>query len=196
MHVDGSESSLHEMTDRNNAAPAGNSSSSSAAAAGAKPSLRFPPRIQSNSMSSVPLTPASVPGPCPMSGSSSSCGGVQQQDASAFERQFLRTLNKVHQTIEKNEFRLAEQDRRDAVKHDWQQVALVVDRLLLLIFIVATLGITAAILFHAPHSREFLFGGLFAAHGSSGDGPGNASSSSSSSAAVESTDFPSMAASE
>lgn len=170
MHVDNSESSLHEMTDRNNTVPADNPSSSATAAAGAKPPLRFPPRIQSNSMSSVPVTPASFSGPCQTSGPSSQ----QQQDTSAFERQFLRTLSKVHQTIEKNEFRLAEQDRREAIKHDWQQVALVVDRLLLLIFTVATLGITMSILFHPPHSREFLFGAFFSLD-SPGPHPDNAS---------------------
>ena len=45
-----------------------------------------------------------------------------------FERQFLRVLNKVYQTIERNDARLAEQDRRDAIKLEWQQVALVIDR--------------------------------------------------------------------
>jgi len=45
-----------------------------------------------------------------------------------FERQFLRVLNKVYQTIERNEVRLAEQDRKDAIKLEWQQVALVIDR--------------------------------------------------------------------
>ena len=53
----------------------------------------------------------------------------------AFEKQFVRVLHKVYQTIEKNEIRLAEQDRRDHIKLEWQQVALVVDRLLLWIFI-------------------------------------------------------------
>lgn len=45
-----------------------------------------------------------------------------------FEKHFIRVLNKVYQTIEKNEIRLAEQDRRDTIKLEWQQVALVVDR--------------------------------------------------------------------
>lgn len=45
-----------------------------------------------------------------------------------FERQFLRVLNKVYHTIERNDVRLAEQDRRDAIKLEWQQVALVIDR--------------------------------------------------------------------
>ena len=74
------------------------------------------------------------------------------------ERQFLQTLTKVQQTMEKNEFRLAEQDRRDVIKSEWQQVALVVDRVLLLAFMVTTLSITMAILLHAPHSKEFILG--------------------------------------
>ena len=40
----------------------------------------------------------------------------------SFERQFLRVLHKVYQTIEKNEIRLADQDRRDQIKLEWQQV--------------------------------------------------------------------------
>lgn len=35
---------------------------------------------------------------------------------------------------------------------------MVVDRVLLLVFTTITLGITAAILLHAPLSRDFLFG--------------------------------------
>ena len=38
---------------------------------------------------------------------------------------------------------------------------MVVDRVLLFIFTTTTLGITAAILLHAPLSRDFLFGSDF-----------------------------------
>jgi len=41
------------------------------------------------------------------------------------------------------------------------QVAMVVDRVLLLVFTTTTLAITAAILLHAPLSRDFLFGSDF-----------------------------------
>lgn len=34
----------------------------------------------------------------------------------------MRVLNKVYQTIEKNEMRLAEQDRKEATRVEWQQV--------------------------------------------------------------------------
>lgn len=58
-----------------------------------------------------------------MSGSSASIEAIEN-----FERQFLRVLNKVYQHIERNEVRLADQDQRDVIKIEWQQVALVIDR--------------------------------------------------------------------
>ncbi|XP_071533387.1 neuronal acetylcholine receptor subunit alpha-10-like [Panulirus ornatus] len=72
-----------------------------------------------------------------------------------FERHFIRVLNKVYQTIEKNEIRLAEQDRRDTIKLEWQQVALVVDRFLLWIFIIATISTTFGIMYMSPHTKLF-----------------------------------------
>lgn len=73
----------------------------------------------------------------------------------SFERQFLRVLNKVYQHIERSEARLADQDRKDAIKLEWQQVALVIDRFLLWIFIIATVAATFGILYMSPHSRLF-----------------------------------------
>ena len=73
----------------------------------------------------------------------------------AFEKQFVRVLHKVYQTIERNEIRLAKQDRRDHIKLEWQQVALVVDRMLLWIFIITTISVTLGIMLHAPHSISF-----------------------------------------
>ena len=75
-----------------------------------------------------------------------------------FERQFSRFLAKVQLTIERNEMRLAEQDRKDIIRLEWQQVALVVDRLLLLLFIILTVGVTLGIILESPHSANFLFG--------------------------------------
>ncbi|XP_069952643.1 neuronal acetylcholine receptor subunit alpha-10-like [Cherax quadricarinatus] len=93
-------------------------------------------------------------------------GGVHGQHATTcpaaahpcldtFERHFIRVLNKVYQTIEKNEIRLAEQDRRDTIKLEWQQVALVVDRFLLWIFIIATISSTFGIMYMSPHTKLF-----------------------------------------
>ncbi len=89
-------------------------------------------------------------------GGSLSPGSSSSSDG--FERQFLRVLQKVYQTIEKNEIRLGEQDRRDVIRLEWHQLALIIDRLLLLVFIVTTLAITCGILLHAPHSRSWIFG--------------------------------------
>ncbi|XP_067139227.1 neuronal acetylcholine receptor subunit alpha-10-like [Centruroides vittatus] len=73
----------------------------------------------------------------------------------SFEKHFLKVLNKVYQTIEKNEVRLAEQERRDTIKLEWQQVALVIDRFLLLIFVISTLATSFGILCMSPHARLY-----------------------------------------
>ena len=62
------------------------------------------------------------------------------------EKQFTMVLQKVYQTIEHNESRLAEQERKDKLKQEWQQLALVVDRLLLLCFGIVTLTTTLSLL--------------------------------------------------
>ncbi|XP_043197753.1 neuronal acetylcholine receptor subunit alpha-10-like [Amphibalanus amphitrite] len=72
-----------------------------------------------------------------------------------FEHQFMRVLNKVYHTIERNDQRLAEQDRRDAIKLEWQQMALVLDRFLLWVFITSTVGATFGILYMSPHTKLF-----------------------------------------
>jgi len=89
-----------------------------------------------------------------LAGTSGGDGGVSDH----FERQFLRVLNRINQTIEMNEIRLAEEDRRTAIKYEWQQVALVVDRMLLFVFMVTTLGVTYGIMFQAPNSSRFILG--------------------------------------
>ncbi|KAK2167531.1 hypothetical protein NP493_1271g01026 [Ridgeia piscesae] len=89
-----------------------------------------------------------------LAGTSSGDGAVSDN----FERQFLRVLNRINQTIEMNEIRLAEEDRRNAIKYEWQQVALVVDRMLLFVFMVTTLGVTYGIMFQAPNSSRFILG--------------------------------------
>ncbi|KAA0194923.1 hypothetical protein HAZT_HAZT005347 [Hyalella azteca] len=68
-----------------------------------------------------------------------------------FEQQFLRVLRKVQQTIDKNETRLSDQDRREAIKDEWQRVSMVLDRALLLCFVLATSVATSCILLSSPH---------------------------------------------
>ncbi|GAV02417.1 hypothetical protein RvY_12987 [Ramazzottius varieornatus] len=70
-----------------------------------------------------------------------------------FERQFLRVLNKVYQSIERNEMRLSQQDVKDSLCLEWQELALVLDRFLLLLFLAATFFFTFYIFFTAPHAR-------------------------------------------
>ena len=85
-----------------------------------------------------------------------SSGGVAGENA--FEKQFMKTLQKVYQTIERNEMRLAEQDRRDVIKNDWQQVGLVVDRCLLGLFVIITLTITISLMTSPPQGWVFFMG--------------------------------------
>lgn len=80
---------------------------------------------------------------------------VRQQPMDLFERQFIKVLNKVYQTIEKNEIRLAEQDRRDTVRLEWQQVALVVDRILLWLFILVTTIVSLVIIYSSPYTSFY-----------------------------------------
>lgn len=66
-----------------------------------------------------------------------------------FEHFFIHVLNKLNNTIELNEKRLAEQDERERIKLEWQHVARVVDRILLTVFMIVTLTITCAIMFQS-----------------------------------------------
>lgn len=76
----------------------------------------------------------------------------------SFDRTFLRTLEKVYQTIERNEVRQAEQEEKEDIRVEWQHVAMVIDRVLLIIFIGLTVGITLGIVFRAPHALNFFLG--------------------------------------
>lgn len=40
----------------------------------------------------------------------------------SFEAQFLRVLHRVNCTIERNEIRLADQERRECTEIEWKQV--------------------------------------------------------------------------
>ncbi|GMT18412.1 hypothetical protein PFISCL1PPCAC_9709, partial [Pristionchus fissidentatus] len=64
-----------------------------------------------------------------------------------FETEFLKVMKNVHATIERNEMRQVERDRRDATKLEWEQVAMVLDRFLLVVFVVATTTVTFVILY-------------------------------------------------
>ena len=65
----------------------------------------------------------------------------------SFEQQFMKILQKVNETIEANERRLAEQDERENIKLEWQHVARIIDRILLTLFVIVTLTTTCAVMF-------------------------------------------------
>jgi hypothetical protein len=76
------------------------------------------------------------------------------ETVSSLEINFSKVLNKVCNTIDTSESRQREQDARDFVRHEWQQLALVVDRLLLTVFVLVTLIMTCAIMIQGPLSQE------------------------------------------
>ncbi|NP_001355513.1 AcetylCholine Receptor [Caenorhabditis elegans] len=70
----------------------------------------------------------------------------QQPMVDEFEKEFLRVMSMVHGIIERNEMRVAEKDKRDAIALEWQQVAMVLDRFLLVVFLIGTSMSTFVIL--------------------------------------------------
>jgi len=58
------------------------------------------------------------------------------------EQQFHRTLLRVERMMRSNDTRAAERDRQTTLRAEWQLVATVVDRILLVIFVVTTVGVT------------------------------------------------------
>lgn len=67
------------------------------------------------------------------------------------EAQFVRVLVRVNATIERNEARLAEQERRETAELEWKQVALVLDRFLLWLFMATTAIASTVILCGSPY---------------------------------------------
>ena len=63
-----------------------------------------------------------------------------------FEKNFSTVLKTMGDSIKRNEERVAYSEQRDSIKREWQQVALVVDRLLLFIFVLLTIGVTLGLL--------------------------------------------------
>ncbi|VDL80635.1 unnamed protein product [Nippostrongylus brasiliensis] len=93
-------------------------------------------------------TPGDIPmSPMPTIKHRPSCtAAADQSHMDEFESEFLRVLHLVHATIERHEMRVAERDRRDATQLEWQQVAMVLDRFLLVVFIIGTAASSMIIL--------------------------------------------------
>ncbi|XP_069114291.1 neuronal acetylcholine receptor subunit alpha-10-like [Argopecten irradians] len=105
----------------------------------------------------IPSAPPIPPLPTRLPAPSAQCSPSRQTASTtieSFETHFHKVLQKVYQTIETNEMRLVTQDRKDVIKMEWQQVAQVVDRILLSAFVLATLVITCAVMFQKPPPPE------------------------------------------
>ena len=61
-------------------------------------------------------------------------------------------LNAIIDSMEKSEERVALSEYKDLIKNEWQQAARVVDRLLLVIFVLLTAGVTVGLLFRGTIS--------------------------------------------
>lgn len=66
-----------------------------------------------------------------------------------FEAKFYKVLKKVYHTLEQNELRLALQEERTRIMWEWKQLAIIIDRLLLWLFIIAT-GLTTFLILFEP----------------------------------------------
>lgn len=78
--------------------------------------------------------------------------------AEMLDQQFQRTLQRVERMMKCNDARAAERDRQASVRAEWQLVATVVDRILLVLFVSTTVGFTMVVLFSAPNAFDFMFG--------------------------------------
>lgn len=70
--------------------------------------------------------------------------------ADSYETRIIRILNKVHASIDRNEQRVTEQERRELTELEWKQASLVLDRLLFTVFFLITVITTSAILCGGP----------------------------------------------
>ncbi|KAH9503287.1 Ligand-gated ion channel 4 [Bulinus truncatus] len=96
-----------------------------------------------------------IPKTCPGFRRSNGTTSASEQGAAEtaqFDAYFSRVLQRVYQTLERNDIRLAEQDQRENFKLEWQQVAQITDRLLLICFVCVTLTITGVVLLASPAS--------------------------------------------
>ncbi|XP_057375238.1 neuronal acetylcholine receptor subunit alpha-10-like [Daphnia carinata] len=87
------------------------------------------------------------------SGSSAEIGGGFSilSQGSIYEQRLTQLMARVSTAVERNENRLEEQDRREAIALEWKQLALVCDRILLLTFVIITTVATCVVLTSSPY---------------------------------------------
>ncbi|XP_065316633.1 neuronal acetylcholine receptor subunit beta-4-like isoform X1 [Gordionus sp. m RMFG-2023] len=76
---------------------------------------------------------------------------------SEVEIRFLLVLEKIHSMMDKHEMRILEQDEKDKIKEEWMQIALIMDRILLLLFVTFTIIISFMIIYSSPYSKMRLY---------------------------------------
>lgn len=79
------------------------------------------------------------------------CDLLNDPNVDNIEPRFFRVLEKVSSTIDRNETRCLESDKREQHELEWKQVSLVIDRLLLLVFFLAMTIASLVILTSSPH---------------------------------------------
>jgi hypothetical protein len=77
---------------------------------------------------------------------------IQRRDLDqTIQQNFGDIIRTIKNTIEKNEIRLREKERRDIVQNEWSDVAMILDRLLCYFFSISTLVTCALIFLNSPH---------------------------------------------
>nr|XP_022902055.1 neuronal acetylcholine receptor subunit alpha-7-like isoform X2 [Onthophagus taurus] len=76
------------------------------------------------------------------------------ENPDGFETQIIRMLNKVHTSIDRNDQRLADQERRELTELEWKQTSIILDRIFLVIFILITVVSTTTILCRSPGTED------------------------------------------
>jgi uncharacterized protein YllA (UPF0747 family) len=71
-----------------------------------------------------------------------------------FEERFKRILKRIYRSLQQNEIREEILDERRRIASQWQNLANVLDRLLLLIFMIATLLIVSAFMLPSTYDIE------------------------------------------
>lgn len=56
------------------------------------------------------------------------CSSLEDRRRDKRESQMIEIMNRVLETMEKNEKRMEDVDKKDVIKLEWQQAALIVDR--------------------------------------------------------------------
>ena len=116
---------------------------------------QFATALPSRTLEETPLT--MLPESVDAAGSPSDTEAAAAPREDRFESEFLLVLSRVHAALERfvcsrvymrverrrrfrNEIRVAEKDRRNAIKLEWQQVAHVLDRFLSIVFALITIS--------------------------------------------------------